>query len=58
METMTKKEVAGLFKVSERTVERWMSRKVDPMPKIKVGDEMHCILRFDKDDVVKWFKNQ
>lgn len=58
METMTKKEVAGLFKVSERTVERWMSRKHDPMPKIKVGDEMHCILRFDKDDVVKWFKNQ
>lgn len=58
MEFMTKKETAELFRVSERTIERWVARKDDPMPKIKVGDDMHCTLRFDKDDVVKWFKGQ
>jgi excisionase family DNA binding protein len=49
---LTKKEVAELLKVSEKTIERWI--KNNNMPHSRVGNT----LRFDQEEVESWFKSQ
>ena len=51
-EYLTKTEVAKLFGVSTKTIEKWQSEK--NMPYNRVDD----VLRFNKQDVEKWFKEQ
>lgn len=50
MSVMTKKEVARLLRVSERTVDTW--RKVYGLPTMKLGQ----VCRFDQGEVLAWFE--
>ena len=49
---LTKKEVAEKFKVSTKTIERWIKEK--DMPYSRVDD----VLRFNEKEVEEWFSSQ
>ncbi|HSH51575.1 MAG TPA: helix-turn-helix domain-containing protein [Bacteroidales bacterium] len=46
------KDVAKLLNVSEGLVYKWMRRKNNPIPFYKNDG----VTRFDKDEVIEWFK--
>ena len=54
MEFIKIKDVSELLGVSEQSIYKWMKNKQDPIPHYnKTGS-----LRFDKDEIVKWFKDK
>lgn len=50
MEILTKKEVAALLKVSERSIDLWRQR--DGLPTVKIGQ----VCRFYREVVLQWFE--
>lgn len=50
MSVMTKREIARLLRVSERTIDTW--RKMFGLPMRKVGQ----VCRFDEEEVLAWFQ--
>lgn len=48
---LTKKELSDWLKISIPTIDRWMAKG---LPYTKVGK----IVRFEKEDVEKWMKDQ
>jgi excisionase family DNA binding protein len=51
MEYLTKKELATLFKISTRTIDRWRATRLD-LGAIKIGK----VVRFNREKVEKFLK--
>ncbi len=54
MEFMTRTEVAKYFRVSERTVDRWIERKL--LKGYKLGKGKTALLRIPKSEVEKFLE--
>ncbi|HEX4268889.1 MAG TPA: hypothetical protein VHY36_13455 [Steroidobacteraceae bacterium] len=52
----TKAEIASLFKVDRRTVERWRARGLLPQP-LKFGRTLQAPVRWSADDLVTLQRN-
>ncbi|MDO4574976.1 MAG: helix-turn-helix domain-containing protein [Planctomycetia bacterium] len=50
MDILTKKEVAALLRVSERSIDLWRER--DGLPTVKIGQ----VCRFYREAVLRWFE--
>ena len=48
---LSRKELAKIFNVNIRTIDNWVKAG---MPSHKIGNTV----RFDKEEVIKWFKDQ
>lgn len=56
-ELLTPRQVALLLQVHTDTLEQWRGRRTGP-PWIKLGDQKQSPIRYRRDDVEKYLKDQ
>ncbi len=54
MNLMTRREVADMFGRTVETISKYTTRKVNPIPHFKLGNEF----RYPEDKVNKWIEKQ
>ena len=55
-EILTKDDVAKYFKVSKVTIEAWVNTR--GMPSHKMGESPKAAVRFSRNEIDEWFRNQ